>query len=79
MKQYYADEELLEFLVFLKQSSNDQEPLERKKEFSFILNHEEIVITDIKKVSSIWDLGHNPVECDVTDGAINHDHYLYNL
>ena len=79
LKQYYADEELLEFLVFLKQSSNDQEPLERKKEFSFILNHEEIVITDIKKVSSIWDLGHNPVECDVTDGAINHDHYLYNL
>jgi len=61
--------ELLEFLVFLKQSSNDQEPLGRKKEFSFILNHEEIVITDIKKVSSIWSLDHNPVECDVTDGT----------
>ena len=27
---------------------------------------------------SIWDLGTEPVECDVADGAINHDHYLYN-
>ncbi|OCQ95031.1 hypothetical protein BCD67_02820 [Oscillatoriales cyanobacterium USR001] len=29
--------------------------------------------TSIKKTSSIWDLGTNPVECDVNDGAINHD------
>jgi hypothetical protein len=37
-----------------------------------------IIITSIKQTSSIWDLGSNPVECDVKDGAINHDHYLYN-
>lgn len=30
-----------------------------------------------KKSVSIWDLGKNLVECDVKDGAINHDHYLY--
>ncbi|MEH2027340.1 hypothetical protein [Nostoc sp.] len=32
----------------------------------------------IKETSSIWDLGSNPVESDVKDGAINHDRYLYN-
>jgi hypothetical protein len=27
------------------------------------------------KEPSIWDLGSNPVECDVKDGAVNHDRY----
>lgn len=36
------------------------------------------VVTDEakKKAVTIWNLGKNPVECDVKDGAINHDHYL---
>ncbi|MGM3304994.1 hypothetical protein ACSQ6I_03240 [Anabaena sp. WFMT] len=34
------------------------------------------VITSIQQTSSIWNLGSNPVECDVKDGATNHDHYL---
>lgn len=32
---------------------------------------------EYQKESSIWDLGSNPVECDLKDGAVNHDHYLY--
>ncbi|MEY3866350.1 MAG: hypothetical protein RLZZ338_241 [Cyanobacteriota bacterium] len=50
------------------------------QEFEIIQDIEQgkIIITSIKKTSSIWDLGSNPVECDVNDGAINHDHYLYN-
>jgi virulence-associated protein VagC len=39
---------------------------------------EKIIITTIKKTSSIWELGTNPVECDVKDAAIKHDYYLYN-
>lgn len=26
---------------------------------------------------SIWGLGSNPVDCGVTDGSVNHDHYIY--
>jgi len=50
------------------------------QEFEIIqdIDQGKIIITSIKKHSSIWDLGSNPVECDVNDGAINHDHYLYN-
>ncbi len=50
------------------------------QEFEIIQDIEQgkIIITSIKKTSSIWDLGSNPMECDVNDGAINHDHYLYN-
>jgi hypothetical protein len=50
------------------------------QEFEIIQDIEQgkIIITSIKKASSIWDLGSNPVECDVNDAAINHDHYLYN-
>jgi len=39
---------------------------------------EKLIITIINKPTSIWDLGANPVESDITDGAINHDKYLYN-
>ncbi|WP_287300844.1 hypothetical protein [Okeania sp. SIO2F5] len=41
----------------------------RKRE-NYYLQHQ--------KTPSIWDFGKNPVECNVTDGAINHDSYLYN-
>lgn len=48
------------------------------QDFEIVQEGEKIIITGIKKTSSIWDLGSNPVECDVTDGAVNHDKYLYN-
>ena len=51
--------------------------LGKEQEFEIIQEQEKIIITSIKKESSIWDLGSNPVECDVKDGAVNHDHYLY--
>ncbi|BBD55144.1 hypothetical protein NIES204_24450 [Planktothrix agardhii NIES-204] len=54
-----------------------KEMLGKDQEFEIIQEQEKIIITSIKKESSIWDLGSNPVECDVKDGAVNHDHYLY--
>ncbi|MEC4879862.1 MAG: hypothetical protein SAL70_00730 [Scytonema sp. PMC 1070.18] len=53
--------------------------LGKNQEFEiFQENEKNIIIISIKQTYSIWDLGSNPVECDVKDGAINHDHYLYN-
>lgn len=26
---------------------------------------------------SIWDLGKNPIDLDLTDASVNHDRYLY--
>jgi hypothetical protein len=54
-----------------------KEMLGKDQEFDIIQEQEKIIITSIKKESSIWDLGSNPVECDLKDGAVNHDHYLY--
>jgi len=54
-----------------------KEMLGKEQEFEIIQEQEKIIITSIKTESSIWDLGSNPVECDVKDGAVNHDHYLY--
>jgi len=54
-----------------------KEMLGKDQEFEIIQEQEKIIITSIKKESSIWDLGSNPVECDLKDGAVNHDHYLY--
>ena len=51
--------------------------LEESQEVEVIKEKERIIITMRQKTPSIWDLGSNPVECDVTDGAINHDAYLY--
>jgi hypothetical protein len=67
LKEYYADEELtLEEQVNIAEAKNAYEA------------GDYLTINAIdEKVSSIWDLGHHPVECDVIDGAINHDHYLY--
>ncbi|NEO52410.1 MAG: hypothetical protein F6K54_04540 [Okeania sp. SIO3B5] len=55
-----------------------KELLGESQEFEIIQENGKIIITSIKKTPSIWDLGKNPVECDVKDGAINHDRYLYN-
>ncbi|WP_026794266.1 MULTISPECIES: hypothetical protein [Planktothrix] len=54
-----------------------KEMLGKNQEFEIIQEQEKIIITSIKKESSIWDLGSNPVECDLKDGAVNHDYYLY--
>jgi len=55
-----------------------KEILGDNQEFEIIQEHGKIIITSIKRTSSIWDLGSNPVECDLEDGAIHHDRYLYN-
>lgn len=55
-----------------------KELLGESQEFEIIQENGKIIITSIKKTPSIWDLGKNPVECDVEDGAINYDRYLYN-
>lgn len=52
--------------------------LGENQEFELIQENDKIIITGIKKTSSIWDLGSNPVDCDVKDAAVNHDNYLYN-
>lgn len=36
-----------------------------------------IIIATVKSSPSIWQLGTNPVECQVTDMGVNHDAYLY--
>ncbi len=51
--------------------------LGESQEVEVIQEQGKIILTTIKRTTSIWDLGTNPVECDVTDGAINHDAYLY--
>ena len=55
-----------------------KELLGDNQEFEIIQEQGKIIITSIEKTSSIWDLGKYPVKCDVKDGAINHDRYLYN-
>lgn len=52
--------------------------LGNSQEVEVIQEEERIVIMTIEPTASIWDLGKHPVECDVTDGAVNHDCYLYN-
>jgi virulence-associated protein VagC len=54
-----------------------KELLGDSQEVEVIQEAEKIIITTQKKTLSIWDLGQNPVECDVTDAAKNHDKYLY--
>lgn len=48
------------------------------EEIEITRQQDKLIITTIEKKATIWDLGKNPVECDVHDGAINHDKYLYN-
>lgn len=55
-----------------------KELLGDNQEFEIIQEQGKIIITSIEKTFSIWDLGKEPVECDVKDSAINHDRYLYN-
>ena len=51
--------------------------LGESQEVEVIKEQERIIITMRQKIPSIWDLGSKPVECDVTDGAVKHDAYLY--
>ncbi|MGK7899180.1 MAG: hypothetical protein AB4372_37575 [Xenococcus sp. (in: cyanobacteria)] len=51
--------------------------LGESQEVEVIKEQERIIITMQQKTPSIWDLGSEPVECEVTDGSINHDAYLY--
>ncbi len=55
-----------------------RELLGESQEVEVTQEEEKIIITTIKKTSSIWELGTNPVECDVKDAATKHDYYLYN-
>jgi len=48
-----------------------KEILGEDKEFEILQEDGKIIISSIKQTSSIWDLGKNPVECDVKDGAVN--------
>ncbi len=54
-----------------------KELLGNSQEVEIIQEKEKLIITIISKPTSIWDLGANPVESDINDGAINHDKYLY--
>jgi virulence-associated protein VagC len=46
------------------------------EEVELIQEQDKITIAVVKSSSSIWQLGRNPVECDVTDLGSNHDAYL---
>lgn len=48
------------------------------EEIEITQQQDKLIINTVKKKPSIWDLGKNPVKCDVHDAAINHDKYLYN-
>jgi virulence-associated protein VagC len=54
-----------------------KEYLGEAQEFEVVQEQDKIIITGIKKSVSIWDLGEEPVDCDLEDGAVNHDRYLY--
>ncbi len=53
-----------------------REMLGENQEFEIIQEQEKLVITRVKKPCSIWDLGKNPVEYNVNDGAANHDQQM---
>jgi virulence-associated protein VagC len=55
-----------------------KELLGENQEFEIMQEQEKLIIIRVGKSTSIWDLGNNPVECDVTDRALNHDCYIYN-
>lgn len=55
-----------------------KELLGESEEIEITQQQDKLIITTVHKKPSIWDLGKNPVECDISDGAINHDKYLYN-
>lgn len=54
-----------------------KEILGELQEVELIQEKGKIIITLVEPNSSIWQLGTNPIECDVTDLAENHDTYLY--
>ena len=54
-----------------------KEILGEDTEFEIIQEDGKIIISSIKRTSSIWDLGKNPVECDV-ETRENHPTNLIN-
>lgn len=54
-----------------------KELLGKSEEVELTIKGSQIIITPTSVSPSIWDLGKNPVECDVYDAAIHHDRYLY--
>jgi virulence-associated protein VagC len=55
-----------------------KELLGNSQEVEIIQQENQIIITTINNNNiSIWDLGKNPVDCDINDAAINHDQYIY--
>lgn len=46
------------------------------EEVEIVQEQGRIILATVKPTPSIWQLGTNPVECDVTDLARNHDAYL---
>lgn len=48
------------------------------EEVEIIQEQGKITIATVKPSPSIWQLGTNPIECDVTDLGVNHDVYLTN-
>lgn len=54
-----------------------KELLGESQEVELTLQEGQILITPTANHPTIWDLGKNPVECDVSDAALHHDRYLY--
>ncbi|MEG3436817.1 hypothetical protein V0288_06760 [Pannus brasiliensis CCIBt3594] len=54
-----------------------KELLGKSHEVELSFQGDRIIITPTGDTPSIWDLGKNPVECDVTGAASDPDRYLY--
>lgn len=54
-----------------------KELLEGIEEVEVSRNNDVIFLTSTQQKQSIWEMGTNPVPCDVDDASINHDKYLY--
>jgi len=55
-----------------------KEFLGNSEEVEITKAEDQIIITIVNNSNmSIWDLGKNPVESEITDASINHDKYIY--
>lgn len=53
-----------------------KELLGELEEVEIVQTQGKIIIAGVKSTPSIWHLGANPVECDVTDLGEKHDIYI---
>ena len=37
-----------------------------------------IIVTPIGSNDPVFNIGKNPIDIDITDASVNHDHYIYN-